>query len=172
MVLCDGLVEGVREPLLEVLLAAEDVRHEEVHEGPKLHHVVLKRRPCQQQSSLGVESKQGLPPLALEVLNILGLIEDHVIPLLPSECEVILNHQLIRRDAHVKRVLFAPPMPLDLPLLLRAEVCEYLQCRAPLLELHLPIDNNGSGHDNQVRAPDALIAGEGCNHRDCLDGLA
>ena len=37
----DHGVEGVAEPVGEFLAGAEDVGHEEVHEGPELHEVVL-----------------------------------------------------------------------------------------------------------------------------------
>jgi len=39
--------EWIREPLLELTMRLEDMWHEEVHEGPKLHEVVLKRGTCQ-----------------------------------------------------------------------------------------------------------------------------
>lgn len=91
LILCDGLVEWVREPLLEVLLAAEDLWHQEMHEGPQLHDIILQGGARQQQSPFGVEPEQGLPPLAFEVLNVLGFIQDHIVPLLPSEGEVVLN---------------------------------------------------------------------------------
>jgi len=47
LVLINTLAEGVREPLLEVLLVAEDLRHQEVHQRPQFHHVVLQRRASQ-----------------------------------------------------------------------------------------------------------------------------
>jgi hypothetical protein len=84
---------------------------------------------------------------------------------------VILDHELVRSDAHVKRILFAPAVSLELALFLGAEVSQYLQGWAPSLELHFPVDNNRSGYDNEVRSPDTLIAGHRRNHRDSLDSL-
>ena len=55
LILRDGLVEGVGEPLLEVLLAAEDLWHQEMHEGPQLHDIILQGGTCEQQSPFGVE---------------------------------------------------------------------------------------------------------------------
>ena len=65
--------EGVGEPLLEVRVGGKDGGHEEVHQGPQLHEVVLKRRTRQQQPMLAVEGEQCLPALALEVLDVLSL---------------------------------------------------------------------------------------------------
>ena len=120
--MCDGLIEWVGEPLLEVLLAAEDLRHQEMHEGPQLHDIILQGGTSQQESPFSVEPKQGLPPLAFEVLNVLGLIQDHIVPLLPSEGKVILNDKLVRGDAHMERVFLAPTVSLDLSLFLRSEI--------------------------------------------------
>ena len=92
LILIDALTEWIREPLLEVLLIAEDLRHQEVHERPQLHDVILQRRARQQKSSLGVEAQECLPALRLKVLDVLGLIEDHVVPLLAAEGKVVLNH--------------------------------------------------------------------------------
>lgn len=41
--------QRVGEPLLELAVRLEDVRHEEVHERPQLHQAVLQRSSCQQQ---------------------------------------------------------------------------------------------------------------------------
>jgi hypothetical protein len=167
----DGLVEGVREPFFEILLAAENGWHEEVHQGPELHDIVLQWRPRQQQSAFGVEPKQGLPSLTLKIFDILGFIENHVVPLLSPEGEVILDHKLIRGNTHMERVFFAPPVSLDLPLFLRAKIGENLKGRAPFLKLHLPVDDNRGWHDDQVRAPHALITGQRGDHRYGLYGF-
>jgi len=37
--------KGVVEPVLELGVAGKDLRHEEVHEGPQLHQIILQRRP-------------------------------------------------------------------------------------------------------------------------------
>ena len=39
-------------------------------------------------------------------------------------------------------------------------ICKHLECGAPLLDLHLPVEHDGCGDDDEVRAPDALLAGE------------
>lgn len=96
--------------------------HQEVHQGPKLHDVILKRGSCQQKSSFRVESQKGLPSLALEILDVLGLVQDHIIPLFPSEGKVILDNKLVRCDADVERVFLTPPVSLNFSFFLRTEV--------------------------------------------------
>ena len=101
-VLIDGLAERVLEPFLEILLVGEDLRHQEVHEGPEFHNIVLKRGSSEEEAALGVEAQQCLPSLTFEVLDILSFIQDHVVPFLPPEGEVVLDDQLVRSDADVE----------------------------------------------------------------------
>lgn len=56
----DHVVEGVGEPVAELLARAEDVRHEEVHERPELHQVVLQGRAREEEAAVAVEVQQGL----------------------------------------------------------------------------------------------------------------
>lgn len=65
--------ERIGKPLLEVLVRGEDVRHKEMHQRPQLHEGVLKRRSRQQQSVVTGQPQQCLPPLRLEVLDVLRL---------------------------------------------------------------------------------------------------
>lgn len=60
---------------------SEDVGHEEMHQRPQLHQAVLQRGAREQQPPLRVESQERLPPLALEVLDVLGLVQDEMVPL-------------------------------------------------------------------------------------------
>ena len=69
----DHACERIGEPLLELAVRLEDVRHEEVHQRPQLHQTVLQRRARQQQAPLRREVQQRLPPLRLEVLDVLRL---------------------------------------------------------------------------------------------------
>ena len=116
-------------------MTLEDPRHQEVHQRPQLHQVVLQRRARQQQSTLRLEVQQELPTLTLEVLDVLRLVEDEVVPLLPPEAGVVLDDELVASDADVEGVRLRPADPLQLPLLLRAVVREDLEGRAPLLQL-------------------------------------
>ena len=57
-----------------------------------------------------VEIEKALPALGLEVLDVLGLIQDQVAPGLASERLVILKNQLVGRDAHVERIRLGPSL--------------------------------------------------------------
>ena len=46
---------------------------------------------CDEEAALAVEVEQGLPPLALPVLDHVGLIQDQVLPLLAPEHLCILH---------------------------------------------------------------------------------
>jgi hypothetical protein len=56
------------------LLVGKDLGHQKVHQTPQLHHIILKRGASKQEAAFRVESEQGLPPLRLEIFNILRLI--------------------------------------------------------------------------------------------------
>lgn len=77
----DVLRERAREPRLELLLAAEEVRHEKVHEAPELEQRVLQWRAGEQQAPPRAEGQQSLPALRLVVLDVVRLIKDQVVPL-------------------------------------------------------------------------------------------
>ncbi len=129
-----------------------------MHKGPKLHHIVLEGGACQKETSPGVEPEQRLPPLTLKVFDVLSLIKHHVVPLLASEHEVVLDDQLVRCDANMERIVFAPALSFQFSLLLTSEIGEHLQRRTPPLELHFPVDHNSRRHDDQMGAPDAAVA--------------
>lgn len=57
-----------------------------------------------------VEVQQTLPALGLEVLDVLGLIEDQIAPRLSPEGLVILQHQLVRSDANVESIWLCPAL--------------------------------------------------------------
>lgn len=82
-----------------------------MEKGPKLKKCVLQGRPRQQQSSLSVETDQCLPPLALEVLDVLGFVENEVIPTLALECEGVLDGQLVRCNHNMIHIRLSPPRP-------------------------------------------------------------
>ena len=172
LILINTLTKWIREPFLEILLAAEDLRHQEMHQRPQLHHIVLQRGSCQEQPPSGVESEQSLPPLALEIFDVLSLIQNHVIPLFAPKDKMVLNHQLVGRDAHMEGVVLTPALPLEFALLLSAEVRKNLETRAPSLELHLPVDHDRRRHDDQVRSPDASVARKRGEERYGLNSLS
>jgi hypothetical protein len=48
--------------------------------------------------------------LTLEVFNVLGFIQNHVIPFLPSENKMVLNYQFIGSYTDMERVVLAPAL--------------------------------------------------------------
>ena len=58
--------------------------------------------------SLRVEVEKKLPPLRLEVFDIVCLIEDEEIPLFGPEGSIVLYNQLVTRDTHMECVGFGP----------------------------------------------------------------
>merc|ERR1719225_1826427 len=99
---------GVAEPLFEVSVGLEYVRHEEMHQGPELHQIVLERSSSQQKSANTCEVQQKLPSLGLEILNMLSLVKNKILPFESPEGAVILYHQFVARDADVECVLLGP----------------------------------------------------------------
>lgn len=118
------------------------------------------------------EIKEDLPSLRLEVFDILCLIEDHIVPLLPAKDGVVSDCDLVTRDADVKTVQFGPSFPLLLAVLGGAEVGHDLEGRTPSLKLDFPVHEDGGGYDDEVRPPDALLDSQMGQQRNGLDGLA
>lgn len=71
--------------MLKLAMRGEHVRHEEVHERPELHEVVLERRAGEEEAPLRLKVEQRLPPLRLEVFDVLRLVENEVFPLFASK---------------------------------------------------------------------------------------
>lgn len=150
----------------------EDLRHQEVHQTPQLHQVVLQRSPGKQQPAFDLEGQQACPPLRLEVLNMVCLVEYHVLEPVAFEYLVILQNQFITGDDDVHSVGFGPAQPLGLALLDAALLVDDFEGRTPLFDFHLPLVHDGGRHHDQVRAPDALCARQVCQQRHGLHGLA
>jgi hypothetical protein len=64
-----------------------------------------------------------------------------------------LKHQGVGGDANVEGVGFRPALSLELALFHGAVIGQQLEGGAPFLQLHLPVEHHGGGHDNQVRTP-------------------
>ena len=113
----DDVGEGCQEPRLELVVAGEDVGHEEVEERPELHQVVLQGGASEEEAPLGGEVEQRPPALRAPVLDHVGLVEDQKVPLLAQEEPGVLQREGVGRDADVEGVGLGPPLPLDLALL-------------------------------------------------------
>lgn len=57
-----------------------------------------------------VEIQEALPALGLEVLDVLGFVQNQVPPGFPSERLVILQHQFVRGDADMEGIGFSPTL--------------------------------------------------------------
>ncbi|RNA24824.1 hypothetical protein BpHYR1_027375, partial [Brachionus plicatilis] len=111
---------GIVEPVVELTVRGEHVRHQKVHERPQFHQVVLERCACEQKATLRLKVEQRLPPLGLEVFDVLRFVQYEVLPLFAPEYGVVLNDQFVAGDAHVERVCLGPADALQLALFLRA----------------------------------------------------
>lgn len=86
------------------------------------------------------------------------LVKDHVVPPLALEDVCVAAREGVRRDASVEVIFVVPPLPQLLPLLHVPVVAEHLESGEELLELHLPVEQHASRHDDQVRTPDTPVA--------------
>lgn len=96
-----------------------------MHKRPQLHEIVLKWSASQQQPPLRIKVQQSLPALGFKVLlyiinpircvvsltkdilgdlDIVSLIEDHVVPSLLTKRLRVLHDQLIRGNADMEGV--------------------------------------------------------------------
>lgn len=60
---------------------------------------------------MGPESEQILPPLRLEVLDVMRLVKYHIHPWHTAENVLIRENELVRGDAYVESVWSFPSMP-------------------------------------------------------------
>mmetsp|Transcript_61333 Transcript_61333/g.147631 ORF Transcript_61333/g.147631 Transcript_61333/m.147631 type:complete len:212 (+) Transcript_61333:1973-2608(+) len=119
--------QGVGEPVAELRVRGKNVGHQEVQKRPQLHEVVLQRRAREKDSTLCAEAKKDLPALRLEVLDVVRLVEDHVLPALAAKHLLVLHDHFVRGDADVEGVGLGPPLALQLALLLAAVVRKHLE---------------------------------------------
>lgn len=109
-----------------------------------------------------VEGHHCLPSIRAKVLDVVGFVEDHIMPLPPLERVDILQNQLVACYAHVERVLLHPAFPFLLSFILIAVVGQNFEAWTELLEFHLPIENDTCRHNDQVRTPDFMLDSEMC----------
>ena len=88
----DHSCDRIAKPLLEFPVAGEDMGHQEVHQGPEFHQIVLERGAGEQQAPITLEIQQQLPSLGLEVFDVMSLVKNEVLPLFPPEALVVLNN--------------------------------------------------------------------------------
>lgn len=71
----------------------------------------------------------------------------------------ITARQRIGSDADVEMVLVVPTLPKFLATFRVSVVAKDLKTWQELLELHLPVQEDTGGHDDQVRPPNTTITG-------------
>jgi hypothetical protein len=100
----------LREPLAELVVRIKEAWHDEMQQSPQLYtaasinrevqiveksrtlHGILDRCACQKQAIPTVKAEQGLPANASSVLDILGFVEYHVLPLDPLKVLLVLGN--------------------------------------------------------------------------------
>lgn len=86
---------------LKYLGIVEDIRKEEVEEGPQLVQVVLEGSTRDEEAVGRFEFTDDLGELRFLVLDTVGFIDDHVAPVELLENGTFLHDDLVRGDAHV-----------------------------------------------------------------------
>lgn len=90
-------------PFVEEFVRIEEIGHNEVEESPQLSHIILDGGACQEKAVPGLKLFQGVPPLRKDVLNSLGLVQNHELPLQSLEGFVVSDCELVGGDDHVER---------------------------------------------------------------------
>ena len=161
----------VPEPLLEHLGVVEHLRKEQVEQRPQLAEIVLQRRPREQQSTVAPELVQVARQSPLAIFQSLRLVDDDVLPVHLAELRAIAHDELVGGDEDVE---------LELKHLLRedlgaflssADVIHRLHALEPRLDLRLPVDDDGVGDDDEVRAVVLLALPQVGDQRAHLHGL-
>ena len=101
----------------------------------------------------------------------MGLVQDHIIPLPPSQDCCIPQGKGIGSDANVEVIFVVPPPPKLLSTLGATVIAEDLEPWEELLEFHFPIQDNARRNNDQVWAPYSSVRGEVGKQSDRLNGL-
>ena len=80
--------------------------------------------------------------------------------------------QCIRSHTDIEGILIIPPLPELFATFRIAVVAKDLEARQKLLELHLPVQQDASRHDDEMRTPDTTITGEMREQGYGLDGFS
>lgn len=93
-------VVGVK-PFVEVVRAFKDVGQEEVEQGPELVEVVLQRGSGEQKPVARFDLANDEGEFGLFVLDSVGLIDDHVLPVELLEDALLSDEHLVGGDDDV-----------------------------------------------------------------------
>jgi len=126
-------------------------------------HVVLNWGSGQQQPVPAMESKQRLPTDTGRVLNVLSLVENHILPLDTLEVLLILGDELVTGNQDVERsvliiadLFLAPKLSKRRSIFDVTPVWEGLQGWDKASQLLLPIMKRRQGGNNEERSPDVV----------------
>ena len=101
----------------------------------------------------------------------MSFVDDHVDPFVLAEEWAVLDDILVRREAHLERIV--PHLVLDaLPGQRWTLVVDNLDCRCPLGKLQLPIRHGRQRNDDKEWTRLLFDVDEVGEERDCLDSLA
>lgn len=84
---------------------------------------------------------------------------------------MVLDHQFVRRDAHMECIHFGPADAFLFAFFLCAVIGEYFEAGTPFLEFHLPIEHHRRWDNDQMRSPVAFDACQMGEQRNRLDGF-
>lgn len=175
------------EPFVELLGRGEDVREEEVEQGPQFMQIVLQRSSSQKETECCVETSDCLAKHGGLVLETVGLVNDQIAPGELLERPSFGVAHLVRGDTDiplpgivgivilllasfgVASLLIRPPTVVSssivgevlllhgLTILLGTMELDGAKSRTPPLELVHPVGQSGLGNDNQMRTLDVEI---------------
>lgn len=91
LVLC-SVFNVLREPLVELVVRVEQAWHDKVQQCPQLLHGVLDGGSGKEQTITAIEPKERFPSRTGRILDVLGFVQDHVLPLLALEVLLILSY--------------------------------------------------------------------------------
>mmetsp|Transcript_28915 Transcript_28915/g.83963 ORF Transcript_28915/g.83963 Transcript_28915/m.83963 type:complete len:731 (+) Transcript_28915:2411-4603(+) len=175
------IVDVKIEPLVELLRGREDVREEEVEQGPQFVQIVLQGSTGQEETVGRVEASHRLAEHGGLVLEAVGLVDDQIAPGELLEGPSLGIAYLVGGDAYIPltgivrivvlllaglgiaSLLVGPPAVVGgglvgeelllhgLPILLGTMELDDAEGRAPPLELVHPVRQGGLGNDDQMR---------------------
>ena len=99
------------------------------------------------------------------------LVEDHVVPRFAFENLCVPTCKTVRRDTDVELVPIIPTLSELLTTFRGPVVTQNLEAREELLELHFPVEKDTGRHNDEMRTPDASVAGKVSEKCDGLNGF-
>lgn len=153
-------------PLLELVVGVEELRHDEVEQGPEFRHCVLNRGSCQEELVSASEAQQCVPSLGLYVFDGLGFVQNDVLPLdsleslLVRHCQLVAGYEYVERGTLLPNVFLLEVFLNYFAILLVTPVGQHLKNRAKPLDFGVPIVEGDCGSNDQEGAVIVLFFGQ------------